>query len=402
MGWILTRPAEEHDLRMPPEWIAYLQDPSRQPPPSDGKWKCSKCWKSFDRRTTARTCYPEGIIEEPKRVQIHQSFMGVLWRCELQAMFRYLLGIRRPPRARMYVGKGVHKSVELDLAHKISTGELLPRKDAIDIGAEAYDSSFREENIELEADEKKAGKSVQQVIDENRDKVASLAGLHWDEVAPNLQPERVEFPFSINMDAWLRKRGEDLLKASDVEPDAAAAKMLVAEARVMLAAADIGTDLTGTIDIIEKFRKFQAETGIGAADGLGIRDTKTSGKPPAPGAAFTSEQLDVYSLASLIYEKKLPDAMTLDYLYQTPKKKQTKYRPMPTTRDMDDINVILFRFARAVHRWKTAEKSGDFAPANPNDWWCSEKWCGYFDRCPAAKRPKLVQIGEVKNDDNSE
>ena len=110
--------------------------------------------------------------------------------------------------------------------------------------------------------------------------------------------------------------------------------------------------------------------------------------------AHQSEQMDVYSLASLVFDKKLPKAVVLDYLVRTRKRHDLKYVPMTSTRSMDDINVLLYRFARAVHRWYTACRTGDFAPARPTDWWCSEDWCAFADRCPAFKKPKLVQISE--------
>lgn len=32
-------------------------------------------------------------------------------------------------------------------------------------------------------------------------------------------------------------------------------------------------------------------------------------------------------------------------------------------------------------------KSGNFPLADPSQWWCSETWCGYWDRCRGAKQP---------------
>ena len=329
-----------------------------------------------------------------KRWQIHQSFMGTLWRCELQAMYRNLLGIRRPPRAFLHIGTGVHESVRADLQNKIDSGELMKRGDVVDLSAATFDERCAKDPIELEPDEKKEGKSVEQVKGESRDKTVALAGLHYDEVAHKLTPKLVEHPFSINMDKWLRDRAKMLHAAGDKEQDPDAAKMLHAEARTMNSASRLGIDLVGTRDVIEAVAPLHQDRP-GASPRHRIRDTKTSGKSPNKNAADTSEQGDIYALASVVYEKELPESFVLDYLVQTPKRHDLKYVPLTSTRTSDDVNVVLYRFARAVHRWHTACKTGDFAPAQQGSWWCSEKFCGYADRCPAFKKPKLVQIGEV-------
>jgi len=324
-------------------------------------------------------------ITPRKRQQIHTSFMDVLWRCELQAMYRYLLGIRRPPSAYLHIGTGVHKSVELDLQNKIVTGELLKRSDAIEIAGATFESKAASDPIELEPDEKKEGKSVSQVLGESKDKTVALAGLHYDKAAPILKPKLVEHPFAIDMDDWLRKRAKELHEAGEKETDRDAAKILHNEAAAMNSAARKGTDLVGKRDVVED---------AGDGDEI-IRDTKTSGKSPNKEAAENLDQLSTYSLASLVFNKRLPKAVALDYLVQTPAKHGLKYVPLTSQRTMDDINVLLFRFARSIHAWAVACKTGSFLPARSTDWWCSEKFCGFWHQCPAAKRPKLVQIGKV-------
>jgi len=320
-------------------------------------------------------------ITPKKREQIHTSFMDVLSRCEMQAMYIYLLGIKRPPRAFLHVGTGVHKSVEVDLQNKISTGELLKRADAIEIAGTTFDLCADKEPIDLEPDEKAENKSVKQVLGESKDKTVALAGLHYDKAAPDLRPKLVEHSFSINMDSWLRTRAKQLHAAGDTETDSGLSKVLHVEAAAMNSAARLGIDLAGKRDIVEDIEGEEV-----------VRDTKTSGKSPSKDVADDSDQLSTYSLASLVFNGKLPKGVALDYLVQTPKRHDLKYVPLTSTRSMDDINVLLFRFARAVHSWHTACKTGSFLPARSTDWWCSEKFCAFTDRCPAFKRPKLVQI----------
>jgi hypothetical protein len=342
-------------------------------------------------------------ITPKKREQFHISFMNMLNICQLRTMFRYKLGIRRPPSAYLHVGSAVDKSVAEDLQNKINTGELLKRADAIEIAAATFESKEAAEPFELDPDEKKEGVSKEAAKGEALDKSVALAGLHYDEAAPKIKPAHVQRKFAINMDSWLRQRAKQLHADADEEDDLDAAKILHAEAAAMNSAARLGTDFAGEVDVTEIWTRGEVYPEVdpafaGKPEIIHIRDTKTSGKSPSSDSAEDSNQLITYGLASLVLDKKLPDETALDYLVRTPKKHDLKYVPRTSTCSMDDINVLLFRFARAVHAWHTACKTGSFLPANSDDWHCSEKFCGYWNSCPAAKRGKSILVNiDAKN-----
>lgn len=351
-------------------------------------------------------------ITPKKREQFHQSFIRMLSVCQMQAMFRYELGIRRPPSAYLHVGSAVDASVTSDLQNKIDTGELLKRDDCIGVAEQTFDFKEAQDPFELDPEEKKEGVSKDAAKGEAKDKTVALAGLHYDKVAPIIKPSHVARKFSINMDSWLKHRAKQLHSSGDTEQDSGASKILHAEGAAMNSASRIGIDLAGEIDVQEKYRT-AADPSMRVVhipedmemapgywiDAMTVRDTKTSGKSPSETSAEDSNQLVTYSFATLVLDKKIPDSVTLDYLVRTPARHDLKYVPRSTTVSMDDINVLLFRFSRAVHAWHTAKKTGAFLPANPDDWHCSEKFCGYWNMCPAAKRPKstsvpqLIQIG---------
>jgi hypothetical protein len=332
-------------------------------------------------------------ITPKKREQIHQSFMNMLGVCQLRTMFRYKLGIRRPPAAFMHVGTAVDASVTKDLQNKIDTGELLKRQDAIDIAASTFEEREKKEPFELDPEEKKEGISKDVAKGEAKDKSVALAGLHYDKAAPVIQPKHVARKFSIKMDDWLRMRAKQLHGDADRETNPDAAKILHAEGAAMNSAARIGMDFAGEIDVVEEIHSVSLENQITSHSSLlVVRDTKTTTKSPSADAAEDSNQLVTYGLACLVLDKKIPNKTVLDYLVRTPKRFDLKHVPRESTCTMDDINVLLFRFARAVHSWHTACKTGSFLPANSDDWHCSERFCGYWDLCPAAKRPKLIQI----------
>lgn len=344
-------------------------------------------------------------ITAKKREQLHISAITMLEECGKRFEFRYVLGIRRPPAAFMHVGTAVDKTVADDLGHKIKHGELMKRKDVIDLAASTLETEQKRMPIELDPDDKREGKTVEEVIDEARDKSMALAGLHYDKAAPVIQATHVQRKFSIDMDTWLRKRAKQLHNEGEKAEDNFRAKLLHSEAAALNAASRGGLDLAGEQDIVEQIiadpKNFPLFEGKELPKGLVVRDTKTSGKSPTKsymdgnengGIADDSDQLTTYALASLVLDGKLPDLMALDYLVYTPKKHDTKYVPTKTIRDMTDVNTFLNRFSNAVH----AYRRGIFVPAKADWWGCSETYCGYWSMCPYAKRPKqFVQIGKV-------
>ncbi len=330
------------------------------------------------------------------RQQLHISGINMMSECGQRFFYRYVLGIKRPPSAFLLVGSSTDESVTKNLDHKIETGELLPRNDVLGIAEAKFDALQKADPIELDPDEKKEKLSVEQVLGDAKDKTVALAGLHHDQAAPSIQAKRTQRKFSINMDTFLRQRAKELHDSADTVQDRYTAKRLHAQAKAMNATARVGLDFAGEQDIVEMY-------GAEDAPMLVIRDTKTSGKSPMksmmdgsdkPGIADDSDQLTGYACASHVIDGKLPDLMVLDYLVRTPARHDLKYIPTKTTRDMNDIQVFLNRFANAVQAYKT----GIFVPAKADWWGCSEKWCAYWSMCPYAKRPKLIQItAEVPN-----
>lgn len=328
--------------------------------------------------------------KEKQRKQIHVSAVNMANDCGQRFVYRYLLGIKRPPNAFLLVGKSTDESVTQDLDHKIATGELLSREDVLGISAAKFEAEQKNEAIELDADEKAEGKSLDQVLGAAKDKAITLSGLHHDDAAPTINPTKTRRKFSVDMDKFLRGRAKELHQSADEQEDKFNMKLLDGQAAALNSAARDGIDFVGEQDIQEI---------IGSQ--LIIRDTKTSAKSPTPsymdgsakaGIADESEQLTAYATASYVVDGKLPDKLVLDYLIQTnAAKPMVKYVPTVSVRDMDDVSVFLNRFTNLIHAMKT----GVFIPANQSWWGCSKKWCGWFDICPYSKKPKLVQITQA-------
>ena len=144
------------------------------------------------------------------RRQIHVSGINMANDCGQRFLFRYILGIKSPPNAFLLVGKSTDESVTRDLDHKIETGELLQRDDVLEISAAKFEQEQKNEPIELEPEEAKAGKSLEQVLGEAKDKAISLCcaqmNVFKDMLARGWYGTRCKPDSQMVADSWLTRR----------------------------------------------------------------------------------------------------------------------------------------------------------------------------------------------------
>jgi hypothetical protein len=89
----------------------------------------------------------------------------------------------------------------------------------------------------------------------------------------------------------------------------------------------------------------------------------------------------MYAMLKLAETGKLPSGVFLDTLVQT----QAGNRSVVTqrsSREEADIQRLELRLQAA----EKAKQAGIFLPTNPESWWCSANWCGYFQVCPYTKK----------------
>lgn len=119
-----------------------------------------------------------------------------------------------------------------------------------------------------------------------------------------------------------------------------------------------------------------------------IIDTKTSGKSPREDAIERSIQLPAYHLQATLagHPEK---TVVLDYLVKT---------RIPDIRSLPPVALDASDHHRFLRRVELASKvvtSGIFQPADPDkSWWCSQKWCGYWEQCEFGSR-KAVSVGLI-------
>jgi len=264
-----------------------------------------------------------------EKAQLHSSAIGKT--CMEAFRRRYLEGEIIPPGVAAIVGTGTHKGVEVNLSHKISTGELLPVDAVQDAARDGLIAAWESTAITLTPEE--STQDVREVRGQAVDKAVRLARLHHAEKAPEINPVAVERPWSLEIPGY-------------------------------------SFELVGTIDVLET---------------VAIRDTKTSGKSPQPDAALRSVQLKAYALAMKVLDGTPPEKVILDYLVDGKAAKAVSLEYEPTD---EDFQVVLAR----IDIIDKMLKSGIFPPAEPGSWACSEKWCGYWRTCRYVAHPKQFSI----------
>lgn len=275
------------------------------------------------------------IIRDSKRKHISPSGLSMFQRCPMQYFHRYVEGIVKPPGVVMVEGTATHRAVEVDLTNKRDEGELLPLDAVQDAARDALNNKWSE-GVELSTDERTVGEK--KIRGAAIDRAVSLATLHHEDVAPEINPQRIEHRFELDLP------GES------------------------------GWSVVGFIDCQEAPTP-TSKSGI-------IRDTKTKLKSPPKGFADTSDQLTTYAWAAREMDGAIPSALKIDALVSL---KKPKHVQQVTQRSEADIATLHERLNRTVD----AIKKGVFLPCPRDAWTCSERWCGYFGECPFGARSRM-------------
>lgn len=266
------------------------------------------------------------------KLQLHATGLESLARCGVAWERRNIRGEKIPAGARAAVGTAVDASVRRNLQNKVAVGAPIELDEAKSIARDTLSAEW-ESGVRLTEEDMEDAVS-------NRDKAidmsVNLSAFHHETVAPSIQPTHVARRWVLDVDG-----------------------------------ADI--QIAGEIDI-------QTATAI--------RDTKTSGKSPVKSLADESLQLSVYALAVRQLDGKLPETVHLDYLVQTPKRGDTKFVPLSSVRTIEQLSPVLAR----IEQMDSIIRSGLFTPAPIGSWWCSARYCGYFDTCKYAARPVSVAV----------
>lgn len=257
-------------------------------------------------------------IKQQKIKEYHQSELHTFLKCGLQWFFRYVEGIKAPPKAALTVGSSVDAAVSRNLMDKIETGKDLPLDDVLDV----YDTDFELRKADTEWGSDDPGKQ--------KDMGAQLVKAHHIVIAPKIKPLTVQEKFVLETDR--------------------------------------GFNLAGQIDITTE-------------DGY-VVDTKTSKARYQPDAVSRALQPAMYDLAYESIHGKKAKGFRYDVLVKPTKTKGPDVQQVHgqvTAEDRDWLFMTIDSVDRAIN-------AEIFLPAPEGSFYCSEKWCGYWDRCKGAKK----------------
>ena len=130
------------------------------------------------------------------------------------------------------------------------------------------------------------------------------------------------------------------------------------EKEFLISLPGVSKPIKGFIDIID-------DNGI-------IRDHKFVGRVKTKRDVETSLQLGIYSFAYKEDNGVLPNMVSFDCLLKAKGKVEQVGMKLEEDRLMRTLRIIqdLDKQIQAM-----------LFPANEEGWWCSKKWCGYYDRC---------------------
>jgi hypothetical protein len=277
-----------------------------------------------------------------EKFQLHPSGLETLSMCGERFRRRYVEQEWAPPSVRMAIGTAVDRSITEDLQSQIEQGRLLPVEQVQDIARDALDREW-ERGVSTTQEDLSEGLSHSK--DSAVDMSVNLAAFHRNEVAGQIEPVAVQWHWVLDIEG-------------------------------------LPIQLAGTVDIKER---------------RGVRDTKTSSKAPQKDLADKSLQLTTYALALRMIPPEegglgtMPEQVALDYVIQTPKRREAKHYPLVSIRTEADLSHLLERVAQA-HRMIQA---GLFMPAPIVAWWCSKTFCEFHSTCKYAAHPVSVAVGGV-------
>jgi len=125
------------------------------------------------------------------------SQVNTYLKCGKQWAFRYIDGIKTPPRAAMALGRGVDVGVNHNMLHKIENENRAANlNDSLDAFSAEYEDAAQE--VEWKEGEDKG---------KEKDTGIALTKLHYEEIAPIIHPESVQEQFLIETDAGYDVRG---------------------------------------------------------------------------------------------------------------------------------------------------------------------------------------------------
>ena len=239
-------------------------------------------------------------------------------------------------------------------------------EEAKDIAADSFQQAMQE-GVAWTDDEKAVGEA--KVAGEEKDKAVRMGAHYVGIVAPRIDPVAVERKTVIRVPGM----NDEIAGIVDLvsveaplsplpELDLSLEPKLVTERRVRVAG----------LDEMEEV----------------VNDLKTSDRSPQEDAAERSQQLPLYALIRTAETGKVPDKLRLRTLVQT-RTGKVSHVEQTTATTRENLDAVAARLSAAMD----SVRRGSFVPANPDSWWCSQKYCQFWNDCRFAMgRPASVVV----------
>ena len=269
-------------------------------------------------------------IENKKHISYSQ--ISTYTSCPAHYLFRYICGLKVPPKAVMAQGSAVHHSLAMGYGYKMQHKKD-PKEDLL---LEQYEVELKDK-LENEVELSKKDDKPAKLLD---DGVRVLKTYHKEKM-PQVNPLAVEQEFNMdfqNKDYYLK----------------------------------------GYIDLIDDKEK----------SGVDIVDHKMVGSSPSKNALYASEQLSTYALGYRQFSGKKENKVRFDYLVKT---KIPKIITVEREITDYDLKKVLYNIAYVMQAIENEEFYCFHKPYEA--WICAPQNCGYEHK---GYHKELVEIGVKK------
>ncbi len=274
------------------------------------------------------------------------SSVSMFMRCQTQLWFKTVYGYSRPNGAGS-LGKWSHKAVEQYFMRLVEGHDPMELKPFLGIFEKAFDKG-KKQDIDWKGDDpgvlktrflgtKGASTQGVKVIAPRK---GVLPIVHSDHL-PTLIPEAIEHKFEIEIEA-------------------------------MPGCSFDSIDVVGYVDF------YGTEKGKRTKQ---VRDSKFRGRKHPDNEEQVDLQLPLYAMGMEADGMKVGSVVTDQIIH---KASGTDIHTLARRPTEDQKQRVIHAFQSTA---KQIDRNGDdpnnWAKAPPGVWWCSKKWCGWWDHCPA-------------------
>ncbi len=270
-------------------------------------------------------------------IEVHQSSLNTIEMCGERYRRKELEHDPDYAGTAALRGTGVHGAAQFNHRAKRTNGGVdLPKKELQDIAVSAFEEKMAKEGYRLTPEEETLGKGV--AIARAKDDAVVATGTYSDQIAPRMNPDLVEQKITVRV-----------VDPSDQAP---------------------GVDLVGTLDLSTTEKR--------------IKDLKTTTRSKSQFDADHALQFTMYDELYRAAKGFRPVGFDIEQIVLL--KRGPKASTVATTRSDADRRVLVAR----INALLAARKHGVYQPAPVGSWWCSPKWCGYWDTCPFVNGERLA------------